>query len=575
MKPATRQELFHRRNGLPILFGLISIPVLLNFRYPFDSHFWDTVLETCCMLVAISGLAIRVMTVGYADERSSRLETKGVYSLVRYPLFLGNFLLWLAPVLFLQSVWLCIIYTLMFVLYYRGMIVQQEASLVKRYGKAYADWAERTPRFLPNPFRWQKPETAFSWKTAILSEYYRLFILIGIMAGVEHLGDYVIKGTFVIDTAWASIFLFSSGMYLFVYSLLGVSALLALVLLAMLGMPKKIAAQQVRMFDGPDPIAACENRLCPAEPLFKLDPLFEPTVRPNRSLRRLYDRQRYPTFGLNNFFTFSPHEMPITDDRISAQKSDAERPTRIGAIFNVTANTGKRVSTDFSNLYRRDNVLNFSVAVFGAGMLANTQGDRNFRRWYHKRTQCWTTDQFSEFSKIFGEGKYFIPITVTSAFAYRYWQERTGNFERRRVGDFFGRTARGYAVGAPTLLLGQYVLGGDRPRDGSSYWKPFRQNHGISGHAFIGATPFITAAQMTDNYWAKSLFYTLSVLPAWSRVNDDAHYLSQALLGWYLSYLSVRAVSETEGLKPLPKDMTLFPIIESNGAVGIGFQYRR
>jgi membrane-associated phospholipid phosphatase len=96
----------------------------------------------------------------------------------------------------------------------------------------------------------------------------------------------------------------------------------------------------------------------------------------------------------------------------------------------------------------------------------------------------------------------------------------------------------------------------------------------VSGHAFIGAVPFITAAQMTDKIWAKGLFYTLSTIPGWSRVNDNAHYLSQVLLGWYLGYLSVRSVSATEGLKPLPRGLTIFPIADGN-AVGMGLIYRR
>ena len=85
--------------------------------------------------------------------------------------------------------------------------------------------------------------------------------------------------------------------------------------------------------------------------------------------------------------------------------------------------------------------------------------------------------------------------------------------------------------------------------------------------------PFITAAQMIENPWLKGVFYACSVLPAWSRVNDNDHYLSQVILGWYLAYLSARTVSQTEGTK-LPKGLTIFPITEGPH-VGIGFLYRR
>ncbi len=236
-----------------------------------------------------------------------------------------------------------------------------------------------------------------------------------------------------------------------------------------------------------------------------------------------------------------------------------------------------KIFDDFEHFYRRDVLANYGTFLLGTGVLANTKMDRKFQDWYQKHVRSDFTDDFSEFTRIFGEGKIFIPIVVTSACVYRFRQERFGRIgEHRPVGNFFDRTARGYAVGTPLLLTTQLTLGGNRPRSGSSYWKPFSgEDHTVSGHAFIGAVPFITAAQMSDCFLAKSAFYTLSIIPAWSRVNDDAHYLSQSLLGWYLAYLSVRAVSETEGMKPLPKGLTIFPVVESNGAMGVGLSYHR
>lgn len=233
-----------------------------------------------------------------------------------------------------------------------------------------------------------------------------------------------------------------------------------------------------------------------------------------------------------------------------------------------------RCVSDFKNMYSRDSLCNFGFALMGGAVLANTKMDRNFTSWYQKHVRCDFTDDFSEFSKIFGEGKIFIPVAVASTVVYRLWQENTGKTDQRRgIGDFFSRTARGYAAGTPTLLICQYVLGSDRPRNGSSYWKPFQNNHGVSGHSYIGAIPFLTAAEMSDRLFVKGIFYTLSIIPGWSRVNDNAHYLSQSVLGWYLAYLSVRAVSATEGTKPWVKGLTIFPVTETN-AVGIGFHLR-
>jgi len=247
-------------------------------------------------------------------------------------------------------------------------------------------------------------------------------------------------------------------------------------------------------------------------------------------------------------------------------------PTYSEALFHFGNRERDRIFTDYSNLYNRNNVGNYGFALLGAGILANTELDRQFQNWHDQHMHSGFGKELGEFSKVFGEGKYFIPIMVSSAFTYRFLQEKSGISECK-LGELTDRTMRGYFVGAPTLLTMQWVLGGDRPRDGESYWRPFQHDHGISGHAFMGAVPFITAAQMTDKPCVKGVFYVLSTFCAWSRINDDAHYLSQALLGWYLAYLSVRAVSATEGGRTLPRGLTIFPVTENN-AVGVGLFYQ-
>jgi len=231
-----------------------------------------------------------------------------------------------------------------------------------------------------------------------------------------------------------------------------------------------------------------------------------------------------------------------------------------------------RIFTDYANLYNQHNVLNFGVALLGAGVLANTKMDGNFQRWYGNQVRSGSSDELSKVAKTFGEGQYFIPAMAVSAFTYRFLQEKPVISECV-LGEFTDRTFRGYLVGAPALLTLQPLLGAGRPSNGPSYWRPFQNANAVSGHAFMGAVPFITAAQMTDRPVVKGLLYALSGFTAWSRVNDDAHYLSQALLGWYLAYLSVRAVSATESMSRLPRGLTIFPVSEA-GSAGIGLYYQ-
>ena len=106
------------------------------------------------------------------------------------------------------------------------------------------------------------------------------------------------------------------------------------------------------------------------------------------------------------------------------------------------------------------------------------------------------------------------------------------------------KSFRATVVGEPAVLFLAPAIGADRPTEGDSHWKPFKNTHGVSGHAFIGGIPFITAAKMSENPYQKAIFYGLSTLTGLSRINDERHYFSQAAIGWYLAYLSCAAVEK-------------------------------
>ncbi len=111
-------------------------------------------------------------------------------------------------------------------------------------------------------------------------------------------------------------------------------------------------------------------------------------------------------------------------------------------------------------------------------------------------------------------------------------------------GGWWRRTPRGYLVGAPPLYYLQQLTGGGRPGEleGSS-WQPFEGNHGISGHAFMGAVPFLTAARQADGRWLKAGAIALSLLPAWARLEEAEHFPSQVALGWLLAWEATGAVA--------------------------------
>ncbi len=207
------------------------------------------------------------------------------------------------------------------------------------------------------------------------------------------------------------------------------------------------------------------------------------------------------------------------------------------------------VKSDYDEFYSSDRFIRMGIIFAGGAIMANTDIDQNFQDDYQSNTRSTATDDFSVSAKKLGEGKYFIPLSLISAGIGHWLNDGT---ELTGIGRWGERTARAYFVGGPAVLATQLLTGASRPSEDKkiSDWKPFNDSNGVSGHAFIGSVPFLTIAYMNnDNVFIKYSAYLASTFAAISRINDNQHYLSQAILGWYLGWESVDSVYSVESNK--------------------------
>lgn len=220
------------------------------------------------------------------------------------------------------------------------------------------------------------------------------------------------------------------------------------------------------------------------------------------------------------------------------------------------------VKSDYNEFYSSDRFIRMGIVFAGGAVMANTKFDQNFQDDYQNKTRSLATDDYAVTAKLFGEGKLLIPFSIISAYASEYISGK----ENTAMGTWGQRTARAYLTGGPTVLATQLLTGASRPSDGrdQSKWKPFNNTNGVSGHAFIGAVPFITIAYMnSDNTFIKYSAYFASTLSAISRVNDNQHYLSQAMLGWYLGWESVDAIYTVDSKKK--GNLLVQPVVKDDG----------
>ena len=216
--------------------------------------------------------------------------------------------------------------------------------------------------------------------------------------------------------------------------------------------------------------------------------------------------------------------------------------------------TLETVKTDIGNFYLdRTNLIVLGIGLGGAAIVANTAIDREIRDKYQENIRSKGTDDAAKIFKV--PGTALVTVTV---YIGTYG---TGLLLRNpTMEEWAQKSFRATVVGAPALLFFQEATGADRPTEGDSHWRPFRNSHGASGHAFIGGVPFITAAKMSENPYRKGVFYGLSTLAGMSRINDDEHYFSQAALGWVLAYLSCRAVEKGEDRREGKLHVGILPV---------------
>ncbi len=176
--------LFKHRNKLPILAIPVGLGVFI-YQELTCSGKPEWIIEGffpyMCLIVSFFGLFIRVFTVGHAPKNTSgrntgsgqladQLNTTGVYSIVRHPLYLGNFFIWMGIAFLTENIWFVITFVLAFWIYYERIMYAEEQFLRKKFGDQYTGWASKTPAFIPRLKQYRPSLLPFGIKKAIKKE---------------------------------------------------------------------------------------------------------------------------------------------------------------------------------------------------------------------------------------------------------------------------------------------------------------------------------------------------------------------------------------------------------------------
>ncbi len=129
-------------------FGFLLLLVCTLFAVPGESRI------VVGLALAVMGQGWRIFAAGVICK-NKQLATTGAYSLLRHPLYLGNFLI-LAGFTLASGNWVvALVVFFFFLFYYPAAIHYEDTKLEDIFGDDWRAWSGNIPAMFPTSLKWQ------------------------------------------------------------------------------------------------------------------------------------------------------------------------------------------------------------------------------------------------------------------------------------------------------------------------------------------------------------------------------------------------------------------------------------
>jgi protein-S-isoprenylcysteine O-methyltransferase Ste14 len=133
------------------VFGVLVLLLIFFTTHSFGQNSLIDMLSEMLGLFLLTICSIgRIWSLLYISGYKKReLITEGPYSIVRHPLYVFSLIGAIGIGLASENILVLAVLVIFYLLYYPLTILAEEKKLTKKFGQAYLDYIERTPRFLP------------------------------------------------------------------------------------------------------------------------------------------------------------------------------------------------------------------------------------------------------------------------------------------------------------------------------------------------------------------------------------------------------------------------------------------
>ena len=203
--------LFRYRSFLPLIILVVGLAVFAYFKLnseEYNPFLYTESYKYICLGVSLLGFFIRVMTIGYAADNTSgrnthegqiadEINTTGIYSTVRHPLYLGNFFMWLGIAMLTASFWFLVAFVFFYYSYYYLRICfAEEAFLRTKFENAYVEYSKSVPPFFPSFKNYKPSKRKFNLRKVIRQEKNGIAAIFLLFWFFEMVGDVIVTRKF-------------------------------------------------------------------------------------------------------------------------------------------------------------------------------------------------------------------------------------------------------------------------------------------------------------------------------------------------------------------------------------------
>ena len=137
--------------------GLLLVAVCAYFARP------DRGTVAIGLALVVVGQVFRIYAAGYIFK-NKQLASTGPYSLVRHPLYLGNFIILIGFTIASANPYVAAVVVLFFLIWYPAAIAYEDSKLENIFEDDWREWSKNIRAIIPGRVRWSDLK-ASGWDT--------------------------------------------------------------------------------------------------------------------------------------------------------------------------------------------------------------------------------------------------------------------------------------------------------------------------------------------------------------------------------------------------------------------------